>query len=323
MKTIQRIDDWDIAKGIGILLVVMGHLGIPPMLSNAIYLFHMPLFFILSGLLFAPKTGMGEFVRKKAKHLLLPYALFTVLFVPLRVWEKVGLEGETDFSFSWHCLSPGFFDVPLWFLPALFIVLMLVFLICRVERWKRRAGDVLWGLLAAGGYVLARAHMELPLYITQALLGLGFFYPAFRLRERIAGGRGNGWTVLGALAVMAWAVYGGMRTDMAVLRVSANPLLYVLPALAGSWLVLCLSGWMAARKTGVLKRVLCMLGRNSMFIFAVHWPLLVLLYSLFGVTPFAGWRVPFLWVALVLASLLMGCVLGKLLPGLFRFYAYR
>lgn len=59
MKTIQRIDDWDIAKGIGILLVVMGHLGIPPMLSNAIYLFHMPLFFILSGLLFAPKTGMG------------------------------------------------------------------------------------------------------------------------------------------------------------------------------------------------------------------------------------------------------------------------
>lgn len=323
MKTIQRIDDWDIAKGIGILLVVMGHLRIDAVCSNAIYLFHMPLFFILSGLLFAPEAGMGEFVRKKARHLLLPYVLFTVIFVPLRLWEKRVLEGKADFSFSWHCLSPGFFDVPLWFLPALFIVLVMAWLLCRAERWKRYAGDVLWALLAVGGYVLARVHEELPLYITQALLGLGFFYPAFRLRERTMRGRGNGWLALAALGVMVWAVHGGIRTDMAVLRVNANPLAYVLPAVAGSWLVLCLSGWLAKLKAGVLKRTLCMLGKNSMFIFAVHWPLLALVYSLFGAGWAVGWRVVPLWAALVLASLLMGYILGKLLPRVFRFYGYR
>ena len=34
----------DIAKGIGILLVVLGHL--PSLFSSPIYLFHMPFFFI-------------------------------------------------------------------------------------------------------------------------------------------------------------------------------------------------------------------------------------------------------------------------------------
>lgn len=61
----MRIDALDTAKGLGILLVVFGHawrgnyaagLGISDpvfeSVDRAIYSFHMPLFFFLSGLLF-------------------------------------------------------------------------------------------------------------------------------------------------------------------------------------------------------------------------------------------------------------------------------
>ncbi|MEZ9921131.1 acyltransferase family protein [Vibrio breoganii] len=40
------------AKGIGIILVIFGHMNIPHSLAIVIYSFHMPLFFYLSGLVF-------------------------------------------------------------------------------------------------------------------------------------------------------------------------------------------------------------------------------------------------------------------------------
>lgn len=47
----------DIAKGIGIILVVIGHLhGINHIIHDFFYLFHMPLFFIISGYLYNHKT---------------------------------------------------------------------------------------------------------------------------------------------------------------------------------------------------------------------------------------------------------------------------
>ena len=56
----KRLDWIDIAKGIGIILVVLGHTLVPQVRETGfagflwifIYNFHMPLFFFLSGYLF-------------------------------------------------------------------------------------------------------------------------------------------------------------------------------------------------------------------------------------------------------------------------------
>lgn len=45
----NRIVSFDILKGGGILLVILGHIQIPYMLKTVIYSFHMPLFFFVSG----------------------------------------------------------------------------------------------------------------------------------------------------------------------------------------------------------------------------------------------------------------------------------
>lgn len=48
----------DILKGIGMLLVIIGHSGCPWPFYQAINAFHMPLFFIVSGLFFSTKMSV-------------------------------------------------------------------------------------------------------------------------------------------------------------------------------------------------------------------------------------------------------------------------
>jgi len=70
----------DTAKAFAIFLVVMGHyLGDVPPARAYIYTFHMPLFFFISGFLFRKKGSWLGFVGKRARSLLLPYLIFSLL----------------------------------------------------------------------------------------------------------------------------------------------------------------------------------------------------------------------------------------------------
>jgi polysaccharide biosynthesis protein PslL len=74
-----RIDWIDTLKGIGILTVVIGHIS-TGYIQLWLYLFHMPLFYFISGYLFRPSTQTRQFFFKKAMNLLLPYLIFLTLF---------------------------------------------------------------------------------------------------------------------------------------------------------------------------------------------------------------------------------------------------
>lgn len=70
--------DIDVAKGIGILAVVIGHVFTGPIVP-AIFLWHMPLFFFISGYLLSPRQNVTRYLVSKAKSLLIPYASFLLL----------------------------------------------------------------------------------------------------------------------------------------------------------------------------------------------------------------------------------------------------
>ena len=71
----KRIEWIDIGKGIGIVLMTFGHLRngdgqsvwLPALdsLIVAIYLFHMPLFYLLGGLTFSMRSGFKAFLMRK------------------------------------------------------------------------------------------------------------------------------------------------------------------------------------------------------------------------------------------------------------------
>ena len=129
-----RIVWLDAARGIGILLIVAGH--ILPMtlpISHFIYSFHVPLFFFLSGMVLQTRSVCSQpftrFVGKKAGSLLYPYAVFSVLSLACeRVFDSLDRFGG---SVPGTVLLLG--DGPLWFLPALFIAEVLFYVIHSID----------------------------------------------------------------------------------------------------------------------------------------------------------------------------------------------
>jgi fucose 4-O-acetylase-like acetyltransferase len=88
-KYLHRDDSIAIAKALGIILVVIGHstynAGYQDEVKKFIYMFHMPLFFILSGYFFKMKyvNEKMSFVKKKIRGLYLPYIEWLIAFILL------------------------------------------------------------------------------------------------------------------------------------------------------------------------------------------------------------------------------------------------
>ena len=68
----KRITWIDMAKGYGIILVILGHLKFD-MFRDWIFTFHMPLFFFLSGYVFSTKYDFVTFLKRKCRSMILPY----------------------------------------------------------------------------------------------------------------------------------------------------------------------------------------------------------------------------------------------------------
>lgn len=115
----------DICKGVGILLVIIGHAQTP--LSRVIYGFHMALFFFLSGYCFSNKyvktwKTILLFLKNRFIRLLIPFFLFPAIaffiipHAPVSVTEMYGSVMET---------YPSNIFGTFWFLRALFFVCIL------------------------------------------------------------------------------------------------------------------------------------------------------------------------------------------------------
>ena len=87
MENKRRILWIDQLRGIALFFVVIGHVALPSNIKSVIYSFHMPLFFIISGLTLnhekIQKIPMKEYIKDKAKKLILPYFWMSFLVFPL------------------------------------------------------------------------------------------------------------------------------------------------------------------------------------------------------------------------------------------------
>lgn len=109
----ERIHYIDVAKGLAIVIVVLGHctattLGSHSRLFYTIYAFHMPFWFFLSGLLYNTKDWQS-FFSGKLKSLLLPYLFFFMLnVISYQVLNQIGyiqLHQFVKFGGLWFLLS--------------------------------------------------------------------------------------------------------------------------------------------------------------------------------------------------------------------------
>lgn len=133
----QRIEVFDMLKGFGILCVILGHLG-NPYIDRVVYIFHMPLFFLISGYFLSYKVGGNLFILKKIRGLIYPYftSCFLIIASYLFFFYTFGYSGKRSLL-SWIVVSfygAGFkIDNPpigyigaIWFLLALFWAMIIV-----------------------------------------------------------------------------------------------------------------------------------------------------------------------------------------------------
>lgn len=119
----NRNETIDGLKGLGILLMVLGHCSIPYPLYRLIYLFHMPLFFFVSGYLFK-KREWQEFFTKRYHSLIIPLIVSLVIATPFAIYHdgwywilNVAVQ-KNDVSILGH--NWGGNIGPFWFIFALF-----------------------------------------------------------------------------------------------------------------------------------------------------------------------------------------------------------
>lgn len=132
----------DIAKGLGMLAVIWGHIDIQYVTSWFVYSFHMPLFFLLSGMLFNKDkyTGFLDFIKKRGKRLLIPYLIYSVVTWVIWVVYSYVTNENVDYFYPLleTLLARGstyflLHNPPLWFIPCLFAVEIMYYFLSKLR----------------------------------------------------------------------------------------------------------------------------------------------------------------------------------------------
>jgi len=147
----KRVQYIDIAKGIGIVLVVMGHNDfalISPFAHKLIYSFHMPMFFFMSGMFFRPDVPFWSFLWNRFNRVLKPFfAILLLIYFASISFSKVSLVVATRRLLKAMYGNGHYLDwVQLWFLPHLFVVSLFAYLFFKVVK-SNQIYKVRWVIL--------------------------------------------------------------------------------------------------------------------------------------------------------------------------------
>lgn len=184
-------ESWvDFLKGIAIILVVLGHCDLPAFLINTVYLFHMPLFFMISGYLdnSHKENSLWAVVKKKAPRLLWPYLTYGVIVILWKTLTGIGAEGNFTtlllkriiaFVYGNYIWENNYDYIgTLWFLVGLFCVICISWLLHRIRLEKVRlvvtAAVALFGGIFSK--LLVKWGIRLPWCSDIALVAIFFLY---------------------------------------------------------------------------------------------------------------------------------------------------
>lgn len=190
-----RIRWIDASKGILIILVVMYHYiqsFCPDLIAftKIVSTFFMQAFFVLSGFLINDSTPLKQFVKRKAKTLLIPYCVFCVLLLIYNILVSVlnndigGLLErikETLIPTVFLCRN-SFFNL-LWFFPCLFSSVIAVKIVLKITKSKTLGFICVIAIAAIMYFVANKTHIILPLCLDTAGVASFWVYSGYLARQ--------------------------------------------------------------------------------------------------------------------------------------------
>lgn len=260
----NRIDWIDMAKGYGILFVILGHLDEGDIVGTWIYTFHMPLFFFLSGYVFSTKYDFKTFIKRKFKSIIIPYFSLGIVIISFFSGSTISL--LLNLVIQRRMLV-------LWYIACLFwLNLFFYFIVTKINSIKK-IYIIVVGMLIIGLMYYKLGGVPLPWNIDVILPSSIFFFSGYVFKIHYS-------NVLKAInksksiicfyiAVSANLIFGyiGIKISGKSLQMYQSsygfPPFTILSAFAGIFSVIIFSHWFNLR-------IVRYIGKNSLIYYAWH-----------------------------------------------------
>lgn len=281
-----RVSVIDIAKGVGIVLVIVGHLlPLDSTIRYLVYTFHMPLFFILAGMVMkTPERNRSlreDFLEER--KLFSAYCFYSIVYV---LFDIIVRKKDFDGLFWDIYQTASFFGISvLWFLPTMALAKILVKWICRISNkrlyWliagivllaasSALSAHIIVGWLDADEYrciyyplvaLLRAASMVVYILLGYLVRGKVYEYICQKNISIIICGMAFATLLLRVLFRRAGYI------DIRVVWLGNWPFVFTC-AIFGTIVVLGIS--ILIDKIGIIRRLFLYMGDNSLFIMATH-----------------------------------------------------
>lgn len=311
MSSKNYFDFVTIAKGFAIICVVLGHFTpayMPPafhQLKEAVYLFHMPLFMVLAGFLFAHSMTKSDgqvavmpFLGKKFRRLMVPYFFLSFAIAALngvlQQFIPVKQQVNTTYLYRLFYENVGGSATFLWFLYTLFIIFGLSVV-------SRRLPGGNYALIVVA-CILPFLHLPSVFYLNAVGTYLLYFISGRWLYRYWMRHTSVSW-ITAAAAVCTFAVAYSCYTI--ITGPALKPVLSYLCGFSACLFILFLSRWLSKKKAWSVS-VLRSTGTYSSFIYLLHMA---------GVYPIRlcyekiSWHTPFSYLIFLLLAIFAGCLL--------------
>lgn len=336
----NRIQWIDNCKALMLFAIVVGHFGYPvPFLPAYVGPVHVATFFFLSGSHFNPGkyADWRVFCMSKMKTLLVPYVALSLVFLlldPNLYLGDLGLYKGNHSAISW--ITSGFWNDdnlpffllnliglffegqacamsgPLWFVSALFLVEILLFVTLRNIKNRLSIGIIGILFLLAGWYCYI-AEIRLPwnfdvVFISMFLSLFGYLMKPISLRETGLGGV-KSIIIIPAISILFVIYVLGLNINGSI-SYYCNALgdsLVGFFIMVTSGVMLYVTMFMFLDKFSIPK-ILCrgitLFVSNAIPILAIHWWILML-----GLWLFPGFRSSLLYDTIALLIVFLACVI--------------
>lgn len=299
----KRSKPWvDGLRGLAMLFVLLGHVGMPDwfyVITNPIKI---PLFFAITGYLFRDRGGKQlEFFWKLLLHLVLPWLLLSMIpAIP-----DAFTEGPRSL---WNHFLDVVTGEVAWYMPCCIIAQVLHFYVRKLCR-HTTAVAVASVLLAVLGYVLGMFHiLDTAMFnralVCQLFLLVGFLFNRWEGKNVLTGWLGAvlGLLVYGTLCALSLKLFPGQ--SMNVQKID----FYHLPMSLLLIFVGCLAVLILGSCIGKAPGVIRFLGQNTLIFYLWETYPTAALHKLLALL---GWKLPEGWAGIfVRLTVTIGCLTG-------------
>lgn len=276
-----RLEFMDVAKGIAILAIIIGHLpNRPVFLTNFCFSFHVPIFFIISGYFFK-KAPWKKLLCSKSKHLLGPYILTclgvilisTFLLVYSSSSINAILRNIVNWVWSAFYGSGNSYNNPywikhigaIWFLLALFFSYIILNLCLQSSK-----PEIYLIFLAWAGWYTSK-FIWLPFSVQAGMTSAVFMYIGYTMRQtgKLEKLLNNQLMVAGLFVIWIFYLWCGGGRVWLVKNHFEWGILEIFFTFCSSMCVLKISLFIT-KNTNILKQMLEFLGKNTLYILCFH-----------------------------------------------------